>query len=120
MLVPMSISTTPEPMAAEPSEGFYEEFILVHAGQRVRKGDVIAYLYTPPNVGGSHVHFHLMVDGKKGFRAPAIFKPEIVQKFHDQCHGFREHNGGSPIPPCMGYRLEAQENPFGTGPVEKL
>jgi hypothetical protein len=109
-----------EPMTSEPSEGFYKRFILVHDGQWVRKGDVIAYLYTPPKVDGCHVHFHLMVDGKKGFLAPAIFTQEIVQRFHDRCHGFREHNDGIPIPPCMGYRLTAEENPFGTGVIEEL
>jgi murein DD-endopeptidase MepM/ murein hydrolase activator NlpD len=41
------------------------KLILVHDGQRVRKGDVIAYLYTPPKVGGCHVHFHLMVTGRR-------------------------------------------------------
>ena len=39
-------------MAPEPSEGFYKKFLLVHEGQRVRKGDVSAYLYTPPEVTG--------------------------------------------------------------------
>jgi hypothetical protein len=81
---------------------------------------VIAYLYTPPRVKDCHVHFHLTVEGKKGFLAPAIFTPEVVQRFHDRCDRFREHNGGIPIPPCMGYRLEAEENPFGTRPVEEL
>jgi hypothetical protein len=109
-----------EPMAAEPSEGFYKRFLLVNEGQRVRKGDVIAYLYTPPRVKDCHVHFHLTLDQKKGFLAPAIFTPEVVQKFHDQCHGFSEHNGGTPIPPCIGFRLKADENPFGTGAIEKL
>jgi hypothetical protein len=103
-----------EPMAPEPSEGFYKKFILVREGHRVRKGDVIAFLYTPPKVGGCHVHFHLMVDGIKGFLAPAIFTPKVVQRFHDRCQGFREHNSGTSIPPYMGYRLGAEENPFGT------
>jgi len=109
-----------EPMAPEPSEGFYKRFILVHDGQRVRKGELIAYLYTPPKVGGCHIHFHLMVDGKKGFLAPAIFTQEIIKRFHDRCHGFREYNDGIPIPPCMGYRLTAAENPFGSGAIEEL
>ena len=110
-----------EPMAPEPSKGFYKKFILVREGQQVRKGDVIAHLYTPPSSGDDcHIHFHLMVDGKKGFQAPAIFTPEIVQKFHDQCDGFRWSNDGTPIPPCMGYRIGAEENPFGTGAKERL
>jgi hypothetical protein len=109
-----------EPMCPEPSEGFYKSFLLVQNGQRVRKGDVIAYLYTPPNVKDSHIHFHLMFDGKKGFLAPAIFTPDIADEFHDRCRGFREHNGGSPIPPCLGHHLRAEENPFGTGARERL
>jgi hypothetical protein len=64
-------------MAPEPSKDFYKKFILVREGQRVRKGDVIAYLYTPPKVSHCHIHFHLMVDGRKGFLAPAIFEPVL-------------------------------------------
>jgi len=109
-----------EPMAPEPSEGFYKNFLLVHEGQRVRKGDVVAYLYTPPMTNGCHIHFHMMVDGKKGFLAPAIFAPEIVKAFHERCNGFREYNGGDAIPPCMGYRIGSEENPFGTGAKEQL
>jgi hypothetical protein len=103
-----------EPMCPEPSRGFYKKFILVREGQKVRKGDVLAHLYTPPSRGdGCHIHFHLMVDGKKAFLAPAIFTPEVVKAFHKQCRGLREHNDGTPIPPCMGYRIGAEENPFG-------
>jgi hypothetical protein len=110
-----------EPMCPEPSGGFYKRFLLVHEGQRVRKGDVIAHLYTPPSGGdGCHIHFHLMIDGRKGFLAPAIFTPEVVRAFHEQCHGFRESNDGRPIPPCMGYRIGADENPFGTGAKDEL
>jgi hypothetical protein len=110
-----------EPMCPEPSEGFYKKFLLVKEGQKVRKGDVIAYLYTPPSSGdGCHIHFHLMIDGKKGFLAPAIFTPEIVKAFHKQCQGFKESNDGTPIPPCMGYRIGADENPFGSGAKDEL
>jgi hypothetical protein len=109
-----------EPMCSEPSMGFYKRFLLVHNGQRVRKGTVIAYLYTPPNVNDCHIHFHLMFEGRRDFLAPAIFTPEIANDFHDRCRGFREHNGGSSLPPCLGYRLKAQENPFGTGPKDRL
>ena len=38
-----------EPMCPEPSEGFYKKFLRVKGGQKVRKGDVIAHLYTPPS-----------------------------------------------------------------------
>jgi hypothetical protein len=107
-------------MAPDPSEGFYKKFILVREGQRVRKGEVIASLYTPPKVNGRHIHFHLMVDGRKDFLAPAIFATKIVREFHDKCDGFRERNSGTPIPPCMGHRIGAKENPFGSGAKDQL
>jgi hypothetical protein len=69
---------------------------------------------------GCHIHFHLMVDGKKSFLAPAIFTPEIVKAFHKQCNGFKESNDGTAIPPCMGYRIGAEENPFGSGAKGEL
>lgn len=109
-----------EPMAPEPAEGFYKSFLLVRKGQRVRIGDVIAYLYTPPNTNGCHIHFHLMKDGVRGFLVPALFTPEIAQAFHEKCNGFREFNGNEAIPPCMGYRIGAEENPFGTGAKDEL
>ncbi len=87
-----------EPMCPEPSREFYKKFILVREGQKVRKGDVIAYLYTPPSSGdGCHIHFHLMIDGRKGFLAPAIFTAGVVKAFHKQCRAFKESNDGRPI-----------------------
>ncbi len=110
-----------EPMCPEPSKGFYKKFLLVKEGQKVRKGDVIAYLYTPPLSGdGCHIHFHLMIESKRGFLAPAIFMPEVVKAFHKQCQGFKNSNDGTPIPPCMGYHIEAEENPFGSGAKDEL
>jgi hypothetical protein len=110
-----------EPMCPESSEGFYKKFLLVKEGQKVRRGDVIAHLYTPPSSGdGCHIHFHLMIDGRKGFLAPAIFTPEVVKAFHEQCQGFQGSNDGTPLPPCMGYRIGADENPFGSGAKEEL
>jgi hypothetical protein len=110
-----------EPMCPEPSESFYKKFLLVKEGQKVSKGDVIAYLYTPPSSGdGCHIHFHPMIDGHKGFLAPAIFTPEVVKAFDKQCNGFKESNDGTPIPVCMGYRIGVDENPFGSGAKEEL
>jgi hypothetical protein len=110
-----------EPMCREPSRGFYKKFLLVKEGQKVRKGDVLAHLYTPPSSGdGCHIHFHLMIDGRKGFLAPALFTREVVKAFHKQCRGFRDSNDGTPISPCMGYRLAAEENPFGSGAKDEL
>lgn len=110
-----------EPMCPEPSAGFYKKFLLVEEGQKVRKGDVVAYLYTPPSSGdGCHIHFHLMIDGKKSFLAPAIFTAEVAEEFHKRCHGFKGSNDGTPLPACLGWQLGAEENPFGTGATEEL
>jgi len=109
-----------EPMCPEPSKDFYEKFLLVRGGQQVRKGDLIAYLYTPPKTGGCHIHFHSMGDGRGGFLAPAIFTPKIVEAFHEKCNEYKDYNGSTAIPPCMGWQLSADENPFGTGAKEKL
>ena len=108
-----------EPMIPEPSEGFYRKFILVHKGQKVRKGDVLAYLYTPPGVKDAHVHFHLMAQGRNGFLAPAIFGSDLLRQFHSKWGGFGRDDG-TPMPPCMGYRVSRDENPFGTGEKERL
>jgi hypothetical protein len=108
-----------EPMIPEPSVGFYRRFLVVQEGQRVRKGDVVSYMYCPPGVKDVHIHFHLMVDGKQGFLAPAIFSPEVVRQFHAKWAGFGRC-GGTPMPACMGYRIGAEENPFGTGAEERL
>ena len=107
-----------EPMIPEPSDGFYRKFIVVEKGQKVRKGDVLAYLYTPPRVKDAHIHFHLMAEGS-GFLAPAIFSPELVRQFHAKWGGFGRDNG-APMPPCMGYRVSPDENPFGTGKRDQL
>jgi hypothetical protein len=109
-----------EPMVAEPSDGFYLRFILVEQGQEVRKGDRIAFMYTPRAGQGTHVHFHVRIDGHQGFYAPAIFTSHVVDEFHNRCDGFRQFNGGVEIPPCMGNRIVADENPFGTGAKERL
>ena len=71
-------------------------------------------------VDGCHIHFHLMIDGRNGFLAPAIFDAKTVKDFHDKCSGFRWSNDGKAIPPCMGNRIGAKENPFGTGPKKQL
>jgi hypothetical protein len=108
-----------EPMIPEPSEGFYRKFLTVSQGQKVRKGDVLAYMYCPPGVKDVHIHFHLMVEGRNGFLAPGMFSPDVVKDFHAKWGGFGKDDG-TPMPPCMGYRIGAEENPFGTGAKEQL
>ncbi len=104
----------------EPSDGFYGDFILVSVGEEVKKGDVIAYMYMPPGKGFDiHIHFHIMKTDCGDFMAPAIFNSTLVDEFHDKWYRF-ESDGGVLMPACMGYKLRAHENPFGTGDVEIL
>jgi hypothetical protein len=107
-----------EPMASEPSKDFYKEFIKVKQGQKVRKGDIIAYMYIPTGIEG-HIHFHIQKINQNGFMAPAIFTQEIVDQFHSKWNEFGKDNGIA-MPSCMGYMLGANENPFKTGAVDKL
>jgi hypothetical protein len=51
-----------------------------------------------------------MIGGRKDILAPAV-----VKAFHKQCQGFKGSDEGTRIPSCLGYRLGAEANPFGTG-----
>lgn len=109
-----------EPMVHEPSLGFYRQFIRVELGQWVHKGDTIAYMYLPKSADiGCHIHFHIQKTYQNTFLAPAIFTSHVVDSFYGKWGCFAYDNQ-TPIPPCMGYMLEAEENPFGTGPVDVL
>jgi len=109
-----------EPMIPEPSENFYRRYILVSKGQEVKKGDVIAYMYTPQGGGlAIHIHFHIVRKNSNNFMAPAIFTFSVVEEFKNKWGTFGTDNGDT-IPACMGYRLSEEENPFGTGVKDKL
>ena len=109
-----------EPMVAEPSPDFYRQFIFVTPGQHVTKGDTIATMYLPPSAGiGCHIHFHVQQTGRNNFLAPAIFKSEAVDSFHARWGRFGS-DGTTQVPPCMGYMLDADENPYGSGPADVL
>ena len=108
-----------EPMIDPGDEEFYLPFIKVQPGQRVRQGDVVAYMYLPRSRENenSHIHFNLM--HARQFQAPAIFDRAIVDRFHARW-GWRGRDGDQPVPACMGFKLSAPENPFGTGAKLKL
>ncbi len=111
-----------EPMIDPEDADFYKPFILVKRGQQVKKGDVIARMYMPPQpdfARNTHIHFNLVDTGRRQFMAPTIFTDRINQDFHDTW-GNRGIDGSERIPPCMGYRLSGPENPFGTGARGKL
>ncbi|MBT4012594.1 MAG: hypothetical protein HOF15_09780 [Planctomycetaceae bacterium] len=103
-----------EPFIDPQDPTFYEPFILVKPGQRVKKGDIIARMYIPPMKSiaeKTHIHFNLIREGGGGFISPSIFTQEIVREFHRRWNLF-PNDPDSPIPPCMGYKLQADENPF--------
>ncbi len=109
-----------EPMVPEPSVDFYKQFILVTQGQHVKKGDTLAYMYLPPSADiGCHIHFHIQQMYHNNFLAPAIFQSDVVDSFYTKWGRFG-NDGAIQIPSCMGYMLDADENPYGSGPVDIL
>lgn len=112
-----------EPMINPNDSNFYEPYILVSEGQSVHKGDIIAYMYLAPSAGqGPHIHFHLQYpnNGSLPFMSPSIFNSSVVNRFFNHW-GYGGTDGGTPIAqPCMGYKISAPQNPFGTGAKEYL
>ena len=108
-----------EPFINPGREDFYLPFLKVKVGQKVKRGDIIAYMYLPDTRDNrnSHIHFNLM--HARQFQAPVIFERKIVEGFHARW-GSRGRNGDQPIPACMGFLLSAPENPFGTGAKPSL
>jgi murein DD-endopeptidase MepM/ murein hydrolase activator NlpD len=103
-----------EPFIDPKDPTFYEPFILVKPGQRVKKGEIIARMYIPPMKSiaeKTHIHFNLIREGGGGFISPSIFSKDVVREFHRRWNLF-PNDPDSPIPPCMGYKLQAEENPF--------
>lgn len=107
-----------EPFAPEPSPGFYSKFITVHAGDKVKKGQIIGYMYLPfAQADNSHIHFELISEDDGKMKPPAIFTRELVQQFHDHWQeGGIE--GQTEMPVCMGWMLAADENPFADTDVD--
>ena len=103
-----------EPFIDPRTNNFYDQFILVKLGQQVKKGQVIAKMYIPENrklAEKTHIHFNLIREGGGGFISPSIFDEKIVREFHRRWNLF-PNDPDAPIPPCMGYMLETDENPF--------
>ena len=111
-----------EPFIDPETTNFYDQFILVKLGQQVKKGQVIARMYIPENqklAEKTHIHFNLIREGGGGFISPSIFDQKIVQEFHRRWNLF-PNDPDAPIPSCMGYMLEADENPFERKVVDGL
>lgn len=110
-----------EPMIDPGDPDFYKPFLRVKPGQRVRRGDIVAYMFVPEdqNVAqNTHIHFNLNGPGGQ-FQSPSIFTAEIAKKFHATWDKNRLREDWS-LPPTMGHRLDAKENPFGTGEKDEL
>ena len=111
-----------EPFIDPGTDNFYDQFILVKLGQRVKKGQVIARMYIPENqklAEKTHIHFNLIREGGGGFISPSIFDQKIVREFYRRWNLF-PNDPDAPIPSCMGYMLEADENPFERKVVDGL
>lgn len=109
-----------EPFTKEPSPGFFAPFVSVKDGQKVTKGDVLAHIYVPPDsTGSTHLHFHLLGPGNR-FESPSIFTKEQVAAFAAKFGDRGGRENGTTLPACMGWKLAADENPFGTGAQECL
>jgi len=109
-----------EPMIDPGDENFYRPFLKAKLGQRVKKGDVLGWMYTPPRPETdlrTHIHFNLMA--KSHFIAPTIFTKEVTEAFHKRWGKMTERYAEE-LPACMGYKLSAEENPFGTGAKDLL
>ena len=120
---PVEMHYSIEPFVDPGNAQFYDPFILVRVGQRVKKGHVIGRMYLPddPRVAeNAHIHFNLLGGPRRQFQSPSIFDERIVNAFHATWDRRRGADGGTRIPPCMGYRLGRDENPFQRRGVERL
>ncbi len=117
---------------------FFKDFLLVKDGQRVKKGDLLAYMYVSPfeeRLNGptsAHIAFTLMKEQGNPWDVypPAIFTEEIVEKFAsiyrhptegwDSTSYGRDWNRARGLPTAMGWMIEADENPFTNVPLDVL
>jgi hypothetical protein len=109
---PVSFHYSIEPMVDPGDENFYRPFLKVQAGQTVRKGDVIATMYLPPDprdAENSHIHFNLNCG--RNFQSPSIFSQSVERQFAATWDSSRLREDW-PIPACMGYKLGSSEDPF--------
>ena len=120
---PVEMHYSIEPFVDPGDPKFYDRFILVKVGQRVRKGEIIARMYLPDNPRvsrSSHIHFNLLGGPRRQFQSPSIFDQRIVKAFHATWDSRRGADGDARMPPCMGYKLGRDENPFERRAVDRL
>ncbi len=119
-----SFSYSFEPFIKEPSPGFYKNFLIVKQGDRVKEGQIIGYMYLVKDADqlGAHIHYHIAKAGSDITYPPAIFSQKVMDEYYARWGGTLDgfEGKGDLIPECMGYKLTAAENPFGTGAVDCL
>ncbi|MEI6216676.1 MAG: hypothetical protein WCP64_05345 [Actinomycetes bacterium] len=116
---PMLADYSLEPLVMEPAPHFYEAFIKVKQGQKVKKGDILAYMYVPPSSsGGTHVHFNLISNNIQ--ISPSVFTPEVVKSFAAKYLETSWLKSGATLPVSIGYGLTAAQNPFANKAVDSL
>tara|TARA_B100001123_G_C15307402_1_gene1023158 strand:- start:516 stop:2684 length:2169 start_codon:yes stop_codon:yes gene_type:complete len=102
-----------EPFVMEPEPEFYKRFILVKEGQRVLKGETIAYFYVPPGATERSTHLHFHASSNKRILAPTLFDDTVKQEFHSLFgHIGGKDETGRLLDACIGVMLAADENPF--------
>jgi len=117
---PVTFHYSIEPMTDPGDEKYYEPFILAKPGSKVRRGDVMAHMFLPVDpetASSSHIHFNLIA--RRQFQSPSIFDKDVAQKFQ-ATWGESHDNASRKRPPFIGFGLSAQENPFGTGAIDRL
>ena len=112
-----------EPFVPQSDETLYHPFVRVSVGDMVKKGDVIAYMYLPPDTTtvNSHIHFNLNVyryGQSSGIRAPPdVWNSTVVNLFYQQCQNY---TGGDRhwknYGDCIAVDLVANESLYGEGP----
>lgn len=116
---PSSVVYSLEPFVNEPSPGYYKQFLKVRNGQRVKKGQLLGYMYVPAiSDGSTHLHFHLSTGS--GIKSPSIFSEDAVRQLAAKFGDRGGMEDGVALPACIGYKISAAENPFGTGAVDCL
>ena len=135
---PVNINYSIEPFLDPQDPSFYEPFLTVSAGDRVEKGQVLAYMYSdrlninagcdeqvcPPSSQNAHIHFEL--NGPQGKMSPSIFTPEVSSAFRARIND-KPRDSDCPLGTAcedpdyqacqvqggIGYKLTPAENPFG-------
>lgn len=118
---PVTFHYSIEPMIDPSHPDFYKPFLHVTPGQKVRRGEIVAHMYIPDDKNAAqntHIHFNLL-SSRGDFQSPSIFDAETARRFAATWDQSRLREDW-PLPPNMGARLDAKENPFTTGPLDAL